>query len=311
MIHYVRHKDIDTEKWNACIWASPNGLVYAFSWYLDIVAEEWDALIEDDYVSVFPLPVKRKYNIVYAYQPFWTQQLGLFSKILITPEKSLSFLQQIPSHFRYIDFNLNSLQKLPDAHSYSLISNDNYQLDLIYSYELLYTRYSQNLKRNLKNTHEGYYIHMNPNPEALVDLFKQNRGKDINTLKENDYKKLLHLLYYARNINIANIWGMYNASNSLIAGLVFMIAKGRAILLFSATSQLGREAKSMHTLIDAFIQKHQEHNLVLDFEGSNDPKLARFYKSFGAENVPYTRIRYTNLPLPLDTVTKLKNWLRR
>ncbi len=40
-----------------------NGLIYAKSWYLDIVADQWDALVENDYEKIFPLVHRKKYGI--------------------------------------------------------------------------------------------------------------------------------------------------------------------------------------------------------------------------------------------------------
>ena len=48
MIKYLHHSEIDKKKWDACIKESFNGMVYASSWYLDIVGFEWEALIEND-----------------------------------------------------------------------------------------------------------------------------------------------------------------------------------------------------------------------------------------------------------------------
>ncbi len=70
MIKYVSHEVIDREKWDKCIDNSTNGLVYAYSWYLDLICDEWNALIENDYESVFPLPFRKKGFIQYTYQPF-------------------------------------------------------------------------------------------------------------------------------------------------------------------------------------------------------------------------------------------------
>jgi len=43
------------------------------------VAENWDALVEDDYTAVMPLPWKKKYSFRYVYQPLNCQQLGIFT----------------------------------------------------------------------------------------------------------------------------------------------------------------------------------------------------------------------------------------
>ena len=59
MIKYIKHKDVDKTKWDQCIARSSNGFIFAYAWYLEIVCENWDALIEGDYETVFPLPWKR------------------------------------------------------------------------------------------------------------------------------------------------------------------------------------------------------------------------------------------------------------
>ena len=55
MIKYLEHEEIDLKKWDATIDASPNGMVYAKSWYLDIVSPGWEGLVNEDYNAVFPL----------------------------------------------------------------------------------------------------------------------------------------------------------------------------------------------------------------------------------------------------------------
>ena len=59
-IYYLKNKDIDLDKWNECIKNSFNGIVYAYSWYLDIVNEEWEALVDENYTRVMPLTFANK-----------------------------------------------------------------------------------------------------------------------------------------------------------------------------------------------------------------------------------------------------------
>jgi hypothetical protein len=73
-----------------------------------LVCENWDALIEDDYHAVLPLPRRKKYGIEYIFQPFYTNQFGVISREEVSVEKVNSFLQSIPERFRYVDIMLNS-----------------------------------------------------------------------------------------------------------------------------------------------------------------------------------------------------------
>ena len=59
MIQYLKNKEIDFKKYDACIAAAINSRIYAYSWYLNIVADNWDALVLNDYEAVMPLPIFR------------------------------------------------------------------------------------------------------------------------------------------------------------------------------------------------------------------------------------------------------------
>ena len=113
-ILYLTHSEIDKTKWDACIDTAGNGLIYAYSFYLDHMANHWNALVlskglhsENDYEAVMPLTWNKKYGIRYLYQPFLTAQLGVFGKKIIEDQVS-SFIKSIPASFRFIDISLNN-----------------------------------------------------------------------------------------------------------------------------------------------------------------------------------------------------------
>ncbi len=45
-------------------------------------------------------------------------------------------------------------------------------------------------------------------------------------------------------------------------------------------------------------------DLILDFEGSSIPGLARFYKGFGANPSNFFLLKYNNLPFPFKYFKK-------
>ena len=145
MIRFLTSQEINKDKWDLCINASINGLVYAQSWYLDMVAGEWDALVDDNYESVFPLVSGKKWGINYLYQPPFTQQLGIFSGKVLSEELVSRFIAAIPSKFKFAEFNLNTYNK-PGKGNFSVHQWKNHELDLIKSYDRIYKSYSTNLK---------------------------------------------------------------------------------------------------------------------------------------------------------------------
>ena len=98
-IHYVKRHELHAAKWDDCISRSVNGLIYAYSFYLDAMAGDWDALVMNDYEAVIPLPWRRKWRISYLYQPFLTAQLGVFGNHL-SVQTVTAFLQAVPEKFR-------------------------------------------------------------------------------------------------------------------------------------------------------------------------------------------------------------------
>lgn len=75
---WVKQADLDVAEYDRCIESSGNSPVYATSWFLGIMAEEWDVLVYGDYRHVMPVPHRRKLGIAYVYQPVFAQQLGIF-----------------------------------------------------------------------------------------------------------------------------------------------------------------------------------------------------------------------------------------
>ena len=66
-----------------------------------------------------------------------------------------------------------------------------------------------------------------------------------------------------------------------------MVSHGRITFLFSGNNALGKELQAMTFLIDQVIREFAGQPLVLDFEGSDDENLARFYLGFCSKQVLY------------------------
>src|SRR5690606_31954046 len=92
--------------WDRCIKNAPNQLIYAWSFYLDIISPGWDALVMGDYEMVMPLTGKKKWGISYLYQPAFTQQSGIFGKH-IDANIITKFLNKAATQFPFIEINLN------------------------------------------------------------------------------------------------------------------------------------------------------------------------------------------------------------
>ena len=110
MIRFLDREDIDAGKWDKVIARSPAETIYPYTWYLDQVADNWSALVMDDYLFVMPVAWKRKVGMKYIYQPFYTQQLGVFGKEEPDPDLLRKMLKLLYRKFRFAGLNFNSAE---------------------------------------------------------------------------------------------------------------------------------------------------------------------------------------------------------
>ncbi|MBW8050865.1 MAG: hypothetical protein FVQ77_11125 [Cytophagales bacterium] len=296
MIKYLKHNEIDKIKWDRCIENSINGIIYAYSWYLDTVCEQWEALVDGDYQSVFPLTAGRKYRINYLYQPPFAQQLGLFSIHSISEDMVNQFIETIPAKYKFKEINLNTCNTKEHIH-YTQKKNITLELDLNNAYEHIYKNYSNNAKRNIKRAiRNDARIKKKTYSEEIIKIFRNNRGKLFSHLKNKQYAICRNIIDLCIEKEIGQSWGVTTKENDLCAGAFFIESNNKVIFLFLATNEVAKKIGAASFLIDRYIEENSGRNVIFDFEGSNDPDLARFYKSFGSKEKIYLHIRKNNLP---------------
>lgn len=296
MIRHLAHKEIEKDKWDACIDNSLNAIIYTYSWYLDIVCPNWEALILDDYIAVMPIAVNKKYGIKYIYPPYFAQQLGVFSKETISQELVENFLTAIPDRYKFIEMTLNTHNTF-DTAVYTTKKNTNLELRLDKPYLALQKYFSEDTQRNIKKADKHKVILQKEiDPTLIIKKFRENTGKKITNLTTKHYQTLLTLIHACRKKGFAQCWGAFTQDHILCAGVIWLIKDSRSIFLFSATDNEAKKNGAMFFLINTFIKENAELNFILDFEGSNIPGLARFYKGFGSTEHIYLQVKKNNLP---------------
>ncbi|MCE5332363.1 MAG: hypothetical protein LLF95_09515 [Bacteroidales bacterium] len=277
-IRHLRHNSIDYEKWDNAINLSVNQLGYGFSWYLDIVSPDWEALVSDNYEYIMPLTVKRKYGIPYIVQPMLTQQLGIFSSKEISEEIIQLFIKEIPYYSYEINLNENNnfnteISELP-----------NYILNLNEHYELIYKKYSKNTIRNIEKTRkQNLSVQHNIPIDEFVNFYNSTEKNFIS----NTASLLEELLTTGSSKGAIALSGVKNPDNKLISALCIFVTGKRIVYLLPVSNEEGKKSSAMFLQVDDIICNNAGTDMILDFEGSRIEGIARFYKGFGAVNQPY------------------------
>lgn len=293
-IVFLKYDEIDKTKWNRAITDSFYPTLFADYDFLSTASPEWYALIKGDYEYIMPLPVRSKIHISYIFTPFQFSRLGIFSKNRITPEIVRNFFDAIPFDFKQIDLRLNQYnpyEKISDE-SIQLVS---YYLNLNISYPELYVHFHKNTKRNVKAAEkENLHITSDVSLCDILHLYRKNRGKAKKfKIKRKDYRLFLKVATFAQERGRLELVGVKDNDMNLLAGACFLHDYSTIWFWFSGRDNRFANKRAMFFLINAYIKKYQKTLKILDFDGSMNKNIARFYAGFGATRYSYPMIYFS------------------
>jgi hypothetical protein len=294
-IRYLDREEIDIKKWDGCIVGAPNGLIYAFSFYLDMMAKNWSALVVNDYEAVIPLTWNRKYGIKYLYQPAFTAQLGLFSKHPADQNILEKCIDLSKSHFRYCEIHLNAGNP-----STGIPVRANYVLNLERIYSDISKGYQKRMADHLKKSSAGGMKYtISKDYLSVISLFKSIYGDRLPKIRLSDYTHFESLCRDLVTKEMILVREVRNDKNELMSANIFFRDDKRIYNIMPVTPAAGREQRAQFYLLDQLIREFATNKLLLDFEGSEVPGIAAFYRKFGSVNQPYPFLKFNHLPFPL------------
>jgi hypothetical protein len=296
-LQYITHNNINFEKWDTALQNCSNKLIYAESIYLNTMCGKWNAIVNESYTYIMPIPVKSKFGVSYCPSIPFVQQLGIFSKEEITIDISNAFMQILKNKFKRIDYNFN-FENFDDSKN----KNANYLLDLRHNYEHIFAKYKTNLLRILNNKTEVKIIETIDINNALEFYFFANKNKSKSLNKKNcaNFKKLCSI--YQKKKRLIGL--IAKSQDKLIASSIFLMDENRIYNLLPGNTLQGKKNNANHFILNTLIKKFAKSNYILDFEGSDIEGVANFYQQFGSINQPYHYFNFNNLPWYIKLIKK-------
>ncbi|HKK67441.1 MAG TPA: GNAT family N-acetyltransferase [Bacteroidales bacterium] len=295
-IRKLANAKIDKTAWDECISRAENRRVYALSWYLDsVTGKRWDGLVLDDYRAVMPLPYVKKAGIRFYMQPWFSQQLGPFwihsypTGLLDAMEKNISS--------PFYELNLNSNTRFFPEYKW-LELKPNMVLPLNKKKETLYAALKTNHRRNLKKAkkikpeikHVGIETYM---------AFKTENSKILEGKKTGKLENILQKLHANNALILRGVW----LKDELLAAVCWIKDFNRLVYFQAASSEKGKKYASAFLLVEEMIETYANTHTTLDFEGSQNQGIQRFYRGFGATNESY--------PVLLSKGMRLVKYIRK
>ena len=279
-IKKVKRKHIELKAWDRCIESADNRRIYAMSWYLDAVSGQcWDALVYKNYQAVMPLPYIKKAGIKVYIQPVFCQQLGVFWHGQAPKDMVKSFIQAIPGNLYKLCFTGQTSYYMEAEQSFY---RPNYTIKLSCDYDKMLKIMSNNHRRNIRKAQKAQLQYHNISPETYIQL-KRSSGT---RLSNKVWNNLLNLLNTAVEKQAMNIRAAF-LDNELISAVCWLNDFDRFVYLQAASNSKGKATAAAFGLIDEHLRIHENSGKIIDFEGSQNNGVARFYKGFGGKNEAY------------------------
>ena len=297
-INILPSHNIDRSKWDQCILYGPNTLIYAHSSYLDSMSDNWSGIIINDYETVMPICWRKKFGIRYTYDVPFIQQLGWFSKTDFKEQDLL--IKTLFSFCRYGDYNFN----YHNNSNHTSIQSNNFVLSLSQGYDNIKKNYSTDLINNLKKALRENLIYENETTEIAISLYKslyKSRFKHVTDITFANFSNIVKHLEHSHNSFARKIT---NSKKELLAVALLLKDKTRIYNVMNSTPEAGRKSSANHLLFDNIFLEFSGSPLIFDFEGSDIPGIASFYKNFGAIDQPYSKIHFNHLPFPLGLLKR-------
>lgn len=265
-IKYVPYKDLNFSKWDKCINAAYNREIYAYSWFLDSVTDRWDALIENDYERVMPLPIHMFTGKSFIYQPLMAPQLGIFSSDPVQKSVISEFIRLVLKKYKHVELAFNKfLQFDPSFGKYKL--KQSFDLDLISTYQKTSASFNNETKRKIRFAEDsGLFISKGFIPNEILDFHRDIKMPFFQKLKTPFYNKLRRLISFSIQNRICEIYGVYTPENNLCSLGFIIKAQDKIILYLAASDNFGVRKNAVWFLIDHIIRSFSEKNVILRLE---------------------------------------------
>ncbi len=299
-IFFLKNSEIDLNAWDKCIAGSFNSSICAFSWFLDLICEDWGALVEDDYESVMPLILQRFLGKEIIGLPYFAYDLGIFSNHPITPDKTRVFIEAVPPVFSYYRIMLNKYNPL-DCKGCTTILHKRFELDLILPYFKLTAGYTPDLSRRLNITMaNGYYLSPGLSPNEMISLIDKNRIPAPRIIKKHNYRLLRTVMAGLIQHNSGELYGLFDRYNEISSVALVAWMNNRINLVFQATAPDKIKDFPDLFLIDRIIDKYSETNTTLLFDSGFIMNYPVLFKEFGARETTSIEVFKNKLTFPCN-----------
>ena len=254
-IQLLQNNEIDFKKWDALVMQSPQASIFHFSWFLEIIDEDWKALIGEDYEWIIPFISNKKQVISLPYFPY----LGLVSQKHIGTSDFKTILDFWNKQFVSIDYQFGKYQ-FKYKKGFNFIPSIFYQKDLVKSYSSISQKFSPKITENLTIAENNKL-----NCISLRSLFEFVKFlKQESKWSPEEILIIQKIVSQSTKLKAGKMYAIYNETNSL-SGVVFILfAKTKAYIMYSAFTENAYRQKADYKIINTILEDLALYNVSIE-----------------------------------------------
>ena len=298
----IPSKEVDRERWDACIAADARGLIYSYCWFLDGIIGEWEGVVVNDYEAVMALPRKKKWGIEFVGMPPFVQRLGLSGRY--DDEVVNMAGEMVKERFKLIEYTAAEALLFGEAKKKR---KTNFVMPMVETYDEISDRYTSACKKNISKAQKrGCELTDEVEVRDVVKFYRDIYG-GLSAYADKHFEALEQLLESAAARKPCHVAGVRNRESKELVYAGLLLDDGRRVYyVLGAPNKEGREMRATYFFIDEMIRKFCGSRKIFDFEGSDIPDVASFYQSFSPETEYYYQFYINRYSNPLKKLIDLK-----
>lgn len=303
--------------------------LFSQAWWLDAVGgDDWDAVLvyeKERVVGALPFFLRQRWGFTLLTQPKLTQSLGpwirptrkSYANTLAHEKKVLeALIDALPRHHYYgQNWHFSQQNWLPFFwEGFKQTTRYTYRLDVLQSQDVIWKGMQKDIRGNIRKAQDRFGVTAEES-NCIGDLIPvlektfDRQGKKIPFQRQFLYGLDKHARERGQRIIILG----RDSEGAVHAGTYVVWHGQTAYQLLNGYDPEFRMSGAGSLCVWEAIRKASDHVETYDFEGSMIQPIERFFRAFGARQVPYSHVEKVNsrwLALALCLTESYKSWAR-
>jgi hypothetical protein len=299
--------------------------LFSKDWWLDAVCSEpgidWDVVLlhkGDDIIASMPYCINRRQGLTYITMPKLTQALGpwlrnsnaKYAKVLAQQKNLMTkLIQGLPPFDHFVqNFHYPITNWLPFYwQGFSQTTRYTYILEDISNSDIVWSGFESKIRTDIRKAQKALTIDANPDIDSFLHL------NDMTFARQGLKTPYSHALVkrldkHCQHWNCRKVFIALDSQNRMHAGVYLVWDHQSAYYLMSGANPELRNSGAASLCLWEAIRFASNVCSRFDFEGSMIEPVERFFRGFGARQVPYSQI--TKMSRRMQMIFSVRNLIK-